>query len=368
MSFAAGNIFENPGSHDNSPFFGPPHMHGHRQHQPHHDNKTLKFYAFYFPQFYPAPENGGLNDWRYFQNQNFTRNGRNEPILRPKNHVYYDPRRYETRLTQRNLAVEYGIDGFIFYDYYFTYPILPDVVEMMLQDGEPKIEFAFLWVNEGFQGHGPIYKDPLRHALWVARFFRHPLYIHLKGRPVYYIYHTRVIPQDYLTEFKQHIVSLNLPEPYIIQCMQNHGNNMPQLSYVDGYTEFAPNLPGREIDRFKSREKTTQLGLLVNFDNTPRSTRGVVNTLDKLPPLLPTKNRSITYGRNKPFLKRVCEDKVSAFYQNTTSEKWVNIFAWNEWSEQASIEPSDHFNYDIAEAILECKQTVQARFGLTRHG
>lgn len=320
------------------------------------DNVTIKFFAYYFPQFYNAPENGGENDWLYFRNPNFTMNGNRDRIIRPLNHVYYDPRLLETRLTQRILANKYGIDGFIYYDYWFTYPLLPDVVEMLLEDGEPAVEFAFMWVNEPFNIHSVLYTDPLRHALHVARFFRHHLYLHLKGRPVYYIYHAIKVPTDYLYQFSNCLTDMGFPKPYIIQAIQDYGGNTRFLDYVDGYAEFNVNL--RHADQNHNWPNATQLGIKLNYDNTPRATKGKVHH-GELPLLRPTKNRTVEKGRHdKALIRQLCINKISWWYKRMSGEKIVTFFAWNEWSEQAALEPSDVYGYTMLEAVAECKSEI----------
>jgi hypothetical protein len=42
-------------------------------------------------------------------------------------------------------------------------------------------------------------------------------------------------------------------------------------------------------------------------------------------------------------------------------EKFVLIFAWNEWSEQAALEPSDVHGYGFLEALKSCKEAVSSK-------
>ena len=321
------------------------------------DHHTLKFYAFYFPQWYETVDNDWWDDWKYFNNTPMTVNGRGHPIVRPKNHIYYDPRHYITRLTQRNLARKYGIDGFIFYHYWFDKPLLGDILELMLLDGEPEVEFGLLWVNEAFgtKSAGKLtYRDPLRHAMYLSKFMKHPNYIRIDGRPVLYFYHTSVVPRSYLKGLSGYLTQVGLPTPYFVQSLQVWGDNMDFLPYVDGYAEFPPNIP--TPDEIRSYPTSSiQLGLSLNYDNTPRSTQGKVFGAKPVPMKL-TKGRSIPDDfRDKALITDLCIQKISNWYPINDGPKIVLIFAWNEWSEQAVLEPSDILDYQLLEAIRDCR-------------
>jgi hypothetical protein len=63
---------------------------------------TLKFLALYFPQWYPAPENDDMDDWRFFTN--LTHNSMGHPLYGPMNGARYDSRCKNVRETQAALA------------------------------------------------------------------------------------------------------------------------------------------------------------------------------------------------------------------------------------------------------------------------
>ena len=97
------------------------------------------------------------------------------------------------------------------------------------------------------------------------------------------------------------------------------------------------------------------LGVTLNFDNTPRMSHGDPANLPKTL----SKNRALPDNQPLPceFRER-CISRVRSWYKETKGEKAVLFFAWNEWSEQASLEPSDLHRYGYLEALRDCRLNV----------
>lgn len=201
------------------------------------ESTKLKFVALYFPQWYPAPENNMLDDWRYFSNENFTRNYVGQRMFRPRNHVYYDSRSKNVRATQGALAKKFGIDGFVYYYYWHeSRMFLPEVNQRMLRDGEPNIDFCFMWVNEPFGNYPVDYSMevvPL-FAASLERFFRHPRYIHVDGRPVLYVYLGSQVPEEFMRAVFMDLNARGIPNPYICCFHPNTLYSGKQKSCVCG--------------------------------------------------------------------------------------------------------------------------------------
>jgi hypothetical protein len=330
------------------------------------DERRLRFLALYFPQWYPAPENQMTDDWRYFYNKSFSHNYLGQPIFRPQNNLYYDSRCKGIRTSQAALAERYLVDGFVYYFYWFeSRMFLPEVMERMLEDGQPDIDFCLMWVNEAF-GNYRIEYDFEEIDLMVEvliRFFRHPRYIHLNGRPVLYVYLGSVIPQEYMELLGTKLIEQGSQQPYIVTSIQLHYTwENHKIAFADAYAEFPPNI-GTLWQSYGYTDynftKNYHLGLAVNFDNTPRLSDG---NPDQLPRLL-SKNRELpTSAANPTEFRDRCISRVKSWYHhNMGREKFVLIFAWNEWSEQAALEPSDVHGYGFLEALKSCKEAVSSK-------
>ena len=324
------------------------------------DNFNIKFLALYFPQFYRDPLNKNINDWDYFQNSNLTHNANSVHIHRPRNNIYYDPRCLEQRRTQAALAKKYLLDGFI---YYFYFPdnkwALSAVHKQLLLDGEPSVDFAFFWVNEVFAGLNSVYQDAELLANVLLPFVSHPRYITIDGRPTLYVYAGTQIPPEYMQTLQDTLMKNGVPKLYIITSIMWYLDQTVKVDFADAYAEFPPNI-GEGLSQ--SYGYTTwahapdyHLGMSLNFDNTPRMSKGDPNHLPKRL----SKGRPLPRKQPTPeeFEQR-CISRVRAWYENTKKEKVVTFFAWNEWSEQAALEPSDLYGYGYLEAFRACRLNV----------
>jgi hypothetical protein len=247
---------------------------------------------------------------------------------------------------------------------------LPEVNKRMLLDGEPDIDFCFMIVNHQWKNPVERSHQPFRYNLTdefigsLAEFFKHPRYIHMDGHPVLYLYQiVNTIPPGWLTSLTTKLSQHGIPKPYFVGSIQLHGGVVNQkVPGFDAYAEFGPNIGGLFWSYGYTNYKWTEnyhLSLTTNFDNSHRVSNG---NPEKLPNLTLTKGRYLSPMEETPseFYER-CVSRVSLWYKHQRKEKIVTIFAFNEWSEQASLEPSDLHKYGYLEAIRECKLEAMER-------
>ena len=85
-------------------------------------SKKIKFLAYYLPQYHPIPENDewwgeGFTEWTNVKKAKPLFKGHKQPVI-PGELGYYDLMKTEgIQEKQAALAKEYGIDGFIYYQY-----------------------------------------------------------------------------------------------------------------------------------------------------------------------------------------------------------------------------------------------------------
>ena len=123
----------------------------------------IKFLAYYLPQYHPIPENDkwwgeGFTEWANVKKARPLFKGHNQPIIPGELGYYNLLKQPETQEKQAELAKSFGIDGFIYYQYWFgdNKMLLEKPAEIMLKNKTINLPFCFCWANETWKGiwHG----------------------------------------------------------------------------------------------------------------------------------------------------------------------------------------------------------------------
>lgn len=354
----------------------------------------MRWFAFYLPQFHETKENNewwgkGFTEWTHVNGAKPIYKGHRQPIA-PLDKNYYDLMNKESVLWQTNLMKQYGVDGFVYYHYYFRgQKLLEKPAENLLKWTDIDQPFFFCWANHTWYQAINGVKKVLReqtygtqedwedHFQYLLPFFRDDRYEKIDNKPVFMIYvpdfPEKQAMMDYFEKrcrdagfagiyvietfadstnprnypaFRNNVCTqtqkLYIREPSYSTCIANRSRMrspmriwravMQRLS-CKGLVKWVNKFDGNQLYRIM---RTHQLkgedlchSAFFSWDNTPRhGVRGYVITE-------PSKENFMRYA-----------DTVK-------DDEYVFINAWNEWAEGMILEPTEHNGYKYLEWIKE---------------
>jgi hypothetical protein len=188
-------------------------------------NKIARVIAFYLPQFHPIPENDawwgkGFTEWTNVAKAKPLFKGHYQPRI-PADLGFYDLRLPEVREAQAEMARNAGIEGFCYWHYWFGKGkrLLDRPFNEVLTSGKPDFPFCLGWANHSWtnqsweKGSSKISEMTLMeqtyrkeeyaiHFYEVLKAFKDPRYIQVDGKPLFVIYDTNALPDDFIPTWK----------------------------------------------------------------------------------------------------------------------------------------------------------------------
>ena len=353
------------------------------------ETNKVRVIAFYLPQFHPIPENDkwwgkGFTEWTNVGKAKPLFKGHYQPKV-PADLGYYDLRVPETRQEQADMAKKYGIEGFLYWHYWFGNgrQLLERPFNEVLQSGKPDFPFCLGWANHSWQGiycgvkskdvlieqkYGGI-EDYEQHFYHVLPAFKDHRYIRVDNKPLFFIHSP-----------------LNSEEiPRMIDCWQKSanknglegicfvGNSTNDTESIEKVKSFCSYVFVDTLFEFKSRDfsffdkarnkilrevfKTGNVyeykkamryfysdkidgpsyfpSIVPNWDHTPR-TGAVGNVLNNSTP-------ELFYIHTKHVFEQIKNKRFE--------ERVVFLKSWNEWAEGNYIEPDLKYGHGYLEAL-----------------
>lgn len=358
--------------------------------------QALRFLAFYLPQFHPIPENdrfwgAGFTEWTNVRKARPLFDGHYQPHV-PADLGYYDLREPGVREQQAALARQYGVDGFVYYHYWFNgRRLLERPFDEVRASGRPDLPFCLCWANENWTrawdgGDGQTLvrqqysgEDDLNHIRWLAGAFADPRYIRVGGKPLFLVYRAGRLPDPPRTieTWRSEAARLGIGELYLCR-VENFPDERtdPGALGFDAGVEFQldwlglglatthpriPTLPAPapQPSTVHTFEYSNAVALaLTRPDPGYRRYRCVSPGFDSTPrrQLTPTIIQRATPDLYAHFLHGV----INQFVPFSADENLVFINAWNEWAEGNHLEPDQRWGRGFLEAhravVEHCRQ------------
>jgi lipopolysaccharide biosynthesis protein len=346
----------------------------------------VRVVPFYLPQFHPIPENdrwwgAGFTEWTNVTGARPVYLGHDQPKL-PADLGFYDLRLPGVVEAQAALAEAAGIDGFMYYHYWFAGRQL---LERPIQDrleGDVRLPFCLMWANESWTRRwdgresdilmGQRYEEVPATGFIddVMPILKDPRYMRISGRAVIGIYRPGQIPDlpGVIASWREAARGAGAGELCVLNVdvvKEFHGLDDAARAGFDGSLGFPPHnalwqwvshehvgapagmkgnllsyraMVDDSIRRFYAGLPDGYFpGVMIGFDNTARRQA----------------NPDIWYGSNPYTFRRWLAAAATAVADRDIEERMVFVNAWNEWSEGAVLEPSARFGSTYLLAVRD---------------
>lgn len=360
----------------------------------------------YLPQFHPIPENDavwgkGFTEWTNVAKAKPLFKGHNQPHI-PADLGFYDLRLPETRIQQAQLAKEAGVEGFMYWHYWFGNGrrLLERPFNEVLESGKPDFPFCLGWANHTWKTSSwitgkefvgdklimeqlyPGEKDWELHFNTLLPAFKDKRYIQVDGKPLFVIYSPPDVPE--IVKF--------------MECW-NHlsqDNGLKGIFFVGLYW-------GKEIDVIKWEQYNLDAISICNVRDAEVSVKGrykralygkirkvfldhiverydyaelikhlVAQSCSKdnyFPCIMPGWDRTPrskmaeVWVNNTPelFQKHVA-DAINIVQGKDYDKRVIFLRSWNEWGEGNYVEPDLQYGHGYLKALASanfCKKDIQ---------
>ncbi len=344
-----------------------------------------RVYPFYLPQFHPFPENDawwgkGFSEWNNVAAAKPLFLGHRQPAL-PSDLGYYDLRDPWVRPTQYALAQGAGVEGFMYYYYWFEGKKLMDLPVEQLVASDDDHPFCLMWANEnwtrrwdGWEEDVLIAQDyesvPAEQFIEdVRHLITDPRYTKIDGKPVLAVYRITQIPdfERVIAHWRRRAEAFGLPGLVLLVVdvgvqVQGFPGDVREAG-LDGVLEFPPHnrhwvhpdgglyevderfegaflrydslATHAERQELEGIEDHRYPGVMVTFDNTARRQF----------------KSHVYYGANPFTFRRWVRTAVLSLQHRPYEERIVFMNAWNEWAEGAVLEPTQRFGNCYLQAV-----------------
>lgn len=372
--------------------------------------KDIQFLAYYLPQFHPIPENDawwgkGFTEWTNVKKAKPLFKGHQQPII-PGKLGYYDLlKQPNIQEEQAKLARDNGVDGFIYYQYWFdtNKMLLEKPAEAMLANKNIDISFCFCWANETWKGiwHGLDNPEVLieqqyrgvkgyqAYFNYLLPFFKDKRYILVDNKPMFHIYRIEDIPdfKVFTNTFNSLAKQAGFNGVYFIATVVSQSFNVLDNPCVYGqvgldvffkmrYQKPSFFKTGSLLNKVENKLKTKfgasyKIGVRKKpliFDYA----KGVAQFNIKpphnkyIPCVFPNWDNSPRSGKKSLIFKNATpkawqkhlEVTVKETKNNIDNPKFIVIKSWNEWAEGNYLEPDKNYGLQWLEVVKRVKSNI----------
>lgn len=351
-----------------------------------------RFIALYLPQYHPTPENDewwgkGFTEWTNVAKAKKWFRGHKQPHI-PSDLGFYDLRLPQVREEQAQLAKKAGIEGFMYYHYWFGNgkQLLEKPFKEVVDTGKPDFPFCLCWANHPWykktwdpkakgknillQGQYYSQQDYVDHFNALLPAFKDKRYIRVNGKLLFGIYTIKGFEDcpNFIKTWRELAKQNGIGDFYFVGEDADSRDKDVKLSYgmdaiynVDGinihhhlplwkkvwlqfarkYLNHPTTFPYKDAMKYMINDDCKNNGtipvIIPNWDHSPRS----------------GKNAFILTDSKPEYFRSLAEHAIDVVRQKPLEEQLVIVKSWNEWGEGNYMEPDLEFGHGYIDALRE---------------
>ena len=379
------------------------------------DKKKARVIAFYLPQFHPIPENDkwwgkGFTEWTNVAKAKPTFKGHLQPKI-PTDLGFYDLRLPEVREEQAKLARRAGVEGFMYWHYWFGKgkQLLERPFNEVLNSGKPDFPFCLGWANHDWSNktwnktkaiktttilmkQTYVESEYVDHFYDILPAFKDKRYICVDGKPLFLIFSPSSIPncKSFIDCWQQLASQNGLSGIYFVGYTTNimmHKDNGKGNAFIPdpysspmpiyqnvldlGFDAVAPSGILRAEFKVQSALKYAIRKAIAKYMRVEYGQRfdygEIIKNLytdeDKNSFVFPTvistwdctprrgKTAEVFYGVTPELFKKQVESAIKLLEERDDEHKVIFLKSWNEWGEGNYMEPDMEFGHGLINAL-----------------
>lgn len=360
--------------------------------------------AFYLPQFHPIKENDewwgkGFTEWTNVGKAKPLFKGHDQPRV-PTELGYYDLRMPEVREQQAQLAREAGIEGFMYWHYWFGNgkTLMSEIINEVIATGKPDFPFCLGWANHPWYAKRWNHDDNRKHFLLQSQeypgeqdaieyfksllpAFKDNRYIKVDDKPIFYVFDPKSLPELYIDLFKEMAIKSGLKGIYIVANIVDTTDKSIYLK--KGYDAVTYQRLSGEPYRFQKNIAYHRLyklwrlvkGKLIHRPPNLLNYKEVIPSLlsnidsdeDVIPTIIPQWDHSprsgwygTIYEKSTPELFKIYATKAFNLVKHKKADhQLIFLKSWNEWGEGNYMEPDLTHGRGYIDALSKTVQECQ---------
>lgn len=355
--------------------------------------RRARVLAYYLPQFHPNAENDrwwgtGFTEWTNLSRGVPRFADHYQPRI-PRDLGHYRLDNEAPLREQARMARQSGIEGFIFYHYWFNRKRLLDTpMETLLNCPDIDLPFCLMWANESWSRRwdgsetdvliAQDYQEEDDEALIddLARHMRDPRYIRIETHPLFMIYRPGTIPEapSRIDRWRKLFKARHNLSPIMIMA-QAFDDHDPRPFELDGAIEFPPHKLTLDCTPIENRVQILDEDMTARvYDYAELVGKALADPAPEFPRIRTVcpswdndarrQGAGLVLHGSTPRLyegwlsETICQARVHPFH----GEAIVCVNAWNEWAEGAYLEPDIHFGSAYLNATARAVTGFQSSF------